>query len=42
MTDEERNNRNDGRTDATIDFINWIKNSKKLSGFSKNLTKNNK
>ena len=42
MTDEERNNRNDGRTDATIDFINWIKNSKELSGFSKNLTKNNK
>lgn len=25
MTDEERNNRNDDRTDATIDFINWIK-----------------
>lgn len=25
MTDEERLNREDNRTDATIDFINWIK-----------------
>lgn len=24
MTDEERNNRNDDRTDATTDFIDWL------------------
>ncbi len=28
MNDEERINRNDDRTDATIDFINWIKEKK--------------
>ena len=27
MTDEERDNRNDGRTSATIEFINWYRNS---------------
>lgn len=25
MSDYERNNRNDGRTDATVDFVNWLK-----------------
>jgi len=27
MTDEERNNRKDDRTSATLEFINWYKNS---------------
>ena len=44
MTDEERSNRIDDRTDATIDFINWIKekNKKKIEtkqSLTKKLTK---
>ena len=35
MNDEERINRNDDRTDATIDFINWIK-EKKINASVKN------
>lgn len=31
MTDEERKNRNDGSTDATQEFANWIKNNCVLS-----------
>ena len=29
MTDDERMNRKDKRTDATLDFINWIKSNQK-------------
>lgn len=39
MTDEERNNRNDGRSDATIEFINWLQNNKSLEKNIKKLTK---
>ena len=33
MSDEERFYREDNRTDATIDFINWIK--KRIKGTNK-------
>lgn len=40
MTDEERSNRKDDRTDATIDFINWIKEkNKKTIETKQSLTK---
>lgn len=39
MTNEERNNRNDDATDATIEFISWLKKSKKIEEHTKKLIK---
>lgn len=39
MTDEERNNRNDDRTDATFNFIEWLKNNQKKDYNTKVLKK---
>lgn len=41
MTDYERNNRNDDRTDTTIDFINWINIHKRNEYSVKKLTRSN-